>query len=133
MQDGSSGLVIMGGHSSSESCGFESLHIVLDVHFSHQFVAKFVMFVWKRITINGKRGWDGPFEKAYSYEIHHVVGASFPDLSKTQLRFVKLLRCKSSPCLVDSSSPSILGPLFQTVWPEKIAKLSIKVAQKWFQ
>ena len=49
---GSPGLVIMGGDSCSEGCGFESQHRILDGHFSRLFVVKIVMFVWKR-----GRGW----------------------------------------------------------------------------
>ena len=44
---GSPGLVVMGGDSCYESRGFESQHCILDGHFSHLFVVKIVMFVWK--------------------------------------------------------------------------------------
>ena len=40
---GSPGLVVMGGDSCSEGCGFESQHCILDGHFSHIFVVKIVM------------------------------------------------------------------------------------------
>ena len=43
----SPGLVVMGGDSCSEGCGFESQCRILDGHdiFSHIFVVKIVMFV----------------------------------------------------------------------------------------
>ena len=42
----SPGLVVMGGDSRSECHGFKSQHLILDGHFSHIFVVKFViMFV----------------------------------------------------------------------------------------
>ena len=46
---GSPGLVVMGGDSCSEGHEFESQHRILDGHdiFSHIFVVKIVMFVWK--------------------------------------------------------------------------------------
>ena len=37
---GSPGLVVMGGDSCSENCGFESPHHILDGHFSHEFAIK---------------------------------------------------------------------------------------------
>ena len=44
---GSPGLVVMGGDSYFEGCGFESRRHILDGHniFSHIFVVKIVMFV----------------------------------------------------------------------------------------
>ena len=39
------GLVVMGGDSFSAGCGFESLPLILDGHFSHIFVVKIVMVV----------------------------------------------------------------------------------------
>ena len=52
------GLVVMGGDSCSKGCEFESWHCLLDAHFSHLFVVKIVMCVWKdkRKRIGG-RGW----------------------------------------------------------------------------
>ena len=42
----SPGLVVMGGDSCTEGRGFESCHHILEGHFSHIFVVKFVlMFV----------------------------------------------------------------------------------------
>ena len=43
----SPGLVVMGRDSRSKGRGFESRHRILDGHFSHIFVVKIVMFVWK--------------------------------------------------------------------------------------
>ena len=42
---GSPGLVVMGGDSCSKGREFESLHQILDGHFSHLFVVKLVMCV----------------------------------------------------------------------------------------
>ena len=42
--DGSPGLVVMGGNSFYEGCGFESQHQIL-VGFFHTLVLKFVIFV----------------------------------------------------------------------------------------
>ena len=42
---GSPGLVVMGGGSCSEGCGFDSQHHTLDGHFSNLFVVKIVMCV----------------------------------------------------------------------------------------
>ena len=58
---GSPGLVVMGGDSRSKGCGFESRHRILDGHFSHIFVVKIVLFVWKRPKINEKEAGDGPY------------------------------------------------------------------------
>ena len=41
----SHGLVVLGGDSCPEGCGFESLHCILYGHFSHLFVVKIVTFV----------------------------------------------------------------------------------------
>ena len=54
-EGGSPGLVSMGWELQNEGCGFESLHCILDGHFSHWFVAKIVlMFAWERPKINEK-------------------------------------------------------------------------------
>ena len=37
------GLVVMGGDSCSEGCGFESQYYILDGRFSHVFVVKIEM------------------------------------------------------------------------------------------
>ena len=53
----SPGLVVMGGDSCPEGCGFESQHHILDGHFFTLFVVKIVMFVWKYKN-KWKRDWD---------------------------------------------------------------------------
>ena len=52
----SPGLVVMGGDSSSEGCGFKSWHQILDGHFSHTFVVKIVMMFVIKTKNNDKRG-----------------------------------------------------------------------------
>ena len=48
LRGGSSGLVVMGQDSCSEGHRFKSRHHMLELHFSHIFVVKFVMmFVCK--------------------------------------------------------------------------------------
>ena len=42
---GSHGQVVMGGDWCSQGCEFKSQHRILDGHFSHLFVVRFVMFV----------------------------------------------------------------------------------------
>ena len=44
---GSPGLVVMGGYSCSKGQEFESQRHILDGHFSHLFVVRIAMFVWK--------------------------------------------------------------------------------------
>ena len=62
LKGGSPGLVVMGGDSCSEGHGFESQRRILDGHdiFSHIFVVKIVVFVWKDEN-KWKEGEDGPF------------------------------------------------------------------------
>ena len=43
----SPGLVVMGGDSCHEGCGFESQHCMLNGNFSHIYFVKMVMFVYK--------------------------------------------------------------------------------------
>ena len=56
------GLVVMVGDSCSKGCEFESRHRILDGHFSHLFVVKIVMCVW-RDENKLKRGWGWPIFK----------------------------------------------------------------------
>ena len=42
---GSPGLMVMGGDSCSEGCGFKSQHYILDGHFSTFICVKFLLFV----------------------------------------------------------------------------------------
>ena len=64
---GSPGLVVMGRDSRPEGRGFKSLHRILDGHFSHTFVVKIVLFVWKRPKINEKEAGVGTFLKQKNY------------------------------------------------------------------
>ena len=57
---GSRGLAVMRGDSCSEGCRFKSQHQILDGHFSHIFVVKMLMFVWKEENKWNEVG-DGPF------------------------------------------------------------------------
>ena len=52
---GSPGLVVMGGDSCSEGCGFESQHQILDGHFFTYFC------LFEKTKINEKEAGDGPF------------------------------------------------------------------------
>ena len=56
------GVVVMGGDSCSERCGFESQLHILDVHISHIFVANIVMFVCKDEN-KWKEATDGPYRQ----------------------------------------------------------------------
>ena len=58
------GLVVTGGDSCTEGRGFESQHQILDGYFSHLFVVKIVMFVWKDEN-KLKETVDGPFKKEF--------------------------------------------------------------------
>ena len=58
---GSPGLVVMGGDSRSEGCGFESLHCILDGHFFTYIFCNTCNDVrLKRPKINDKRGQGWP-------------------------------------------------------------------------
>ena len=61
----SPGLVVMGGDSCSEGCGRKSQHRTLDGHFSHLFVVKIVMFVWKEENKLKRGAGDGPLTQLY--------------------------------------------------------------------
>ena len=63
----------MGDDSSSRDHGFESRRRILDGHFSHWFVVKFVLFVWKRSKINEKEAGVGPFKKKNCTIIYSIV------------------------------------------------------------
>ena len=56
---GSPGLVVMEDDSCSGGREFDSLYHILDGLdiFSHLFVVKIVLFVWKRSKIVEKEGW----------------------------------------------------------------------------
>ena len=55
---GNSGLVVMGGDSRPEGCGFESQHRIPDGHISHLFAVKILMF--GKTKINEKEAWGWP-------------------------------------------------------------------------
>ena len=57
-EGGSPGLVVIGGDSSFQGCGFKSQHCILDGHFSHLFAAKNVM-LFERTEINEKEAGNG--------------------------------------------------------------------------
>ena len=65
-----------GGGSCSDGHGFESQHHILDGHFSHLFVAKIVMFVWKDEN-KWKRGWGRPI----FYYTKHTSTNTIPQFS----------------------------------------------------
>ena len=52
----------------SKDRGFKSLHRILDGHFSHLFVVKFVLFVWKdKNKRKSSRGWPFLYKKLTKY------------------------------------------------------------------
>ena len=58
----SPGLVVMGGDSCSEGCGFKSQHRILDGHFFTDICCKNCNDVYlKRLKINEKEAGVGPF------------------------------------------------------------------------
>ena len=59
----SPGLVAMGDDSCSKGSGFESWRRILAGHFSHWFVVKILLFVWKDWK-NEKEAGVGPFKNA---------------------------------------------------------------------
>ena len=89
MMGGSPGLVVMGGDSCSKGCGFESQHRILDGQFSHSFVVKIVMFVWKDKLKRG-RGW--PIKDKNIWYINHSLFSSFNSMSTllTWLNYVDI-------------------------------------------
>ena len=54
--------MVLGRDSCSEGRGFKSQHCILDGHFSHIFVVKFVI-LFKKTRINKKEAEDAPFKK----------------------------------------------------------------------
>ena len=56
----SPGLVVMGGDSCSEGCGFESQCHILDGHFSHLFVEKLYSCLFEKNENKRKRGRGWP-------------------------------------------------------------------------
>ena len=62
---GSPSLVVMVGDSCNAGCGFKSQHRGLDWHFSHIFVVKIVMFVWKDENKQKEEAGDGPLKQSF--------------------------------------------------------------------
>ena len=94
---GSPGLVVMGGDSCSKGRGFESQYRILDEHFSHLFVVKIAMFVW-RDENKHKRGRDGPF-LLYDATFVPMLGKFYlgMKLSRLKIQFLILKRDHSLP------------------------------------
>ena len=62
LKGGSPGLVVTGGDSRFEGCGFVSRCRILDGHFITLICCKIVLiFVWERPKVNEKEAGDGPF------------------------------------------------------------------------
>ena len=73
---GSPDLVVMGGDSSPEGCGFESQYHILDGHFFTLICCKIVlMFAWKIPKINNKEAGNGPvFKKIHGrWQFDNVI------------------------------------------------------------
>ena len=68
---GSSGIVVMGGSLRSEGCEFKSQHHILDGQFSHLFVVRILMFVWKDES-KQKEAEDGPNKKQYRQNLFEI-------------------------------------------------------------
>ena len=65
----SPGLVVMGGDSRSEGCGFESQCRILDGHFFTLICCKIVLFVWKRPKINENEAGMAHFLKVSIFKV----------------------------------------------------------------
>ena len=66
---GSPGLVVKWGDSQSEGCEFESRRRILDGHFSHLYVVRIVMFIWKDENKRKKRPGFAHLKKLCRFEI----------------------------------------------------------------
>ena len=66
---GSPGLVVLGGDSRSEGCGFES-----HGNFSHIFVVKICNVCLKRWNINEKEARVGPFLTLFRWNFRQIGG-----------------------------------------------------------
>ena len=87
---GSPGLVVMGGDSNYKGREFESQCHTLDGHFSHWFVVKTVLFVWKD-EINEKEAGVGPYLKKLTVSLsktHTLCLSQIHSLSLTHLHFL---------------------------------------------
>ena len=70
------GLVVMGGDSCSKGREFKSHQRILDGHFSHLFVVRIVMFVWKDEN-KQKRGRGSPIFNRVAQEGAVAVAVQF--------------------------------------------------------
>ena len=113
----------MGGESCSEGCGFESQHCILDGHFSHIFVVKIVMFVWKdENKLKRGRGW--PFFNSFS-QIENLK-LTLPIYSSVQESSAASSWCSWSSSLPSTSSPtSGSGHRWSCVFFKKWAKTGL--------
>ena len=69
--------MVMGGDSYSEGRGFDSLHCILDEHFSQIFVVVIVM-LFEKTKINEKDAGDGPFIKKLTAGKNKTCPRQFP-------------------------------------------------------
>ena len=95
------GLVVMGDNSCSRGCVSKSQRHKLDGHFSHWFVVKIVLFVWKDQKINEKEVGVGPFKKTMFAKI---------------INWVPLWVLKASPSSFHLTSRSWLLKLVRFPW-----------------
>ena len=65
--DRSLGLVVMGGDSCPEGCGFESKQHILDGIYPIYLVVKFIMGFFRKTKNKQKRGWDGQLKTKKNY------------------------------------------------------------------
>ena len=93
--------VVMGGDSWPEGCGFKLQHCKLDWHFSHLFVVKIVMFVWKDYLINEKEAGDSPFNKTNQIKVVYETSSTF---------------WRQKIQIVDRENGAILERLFSDGW-----------------
>ena len=75
--------MVMVGESSSKGCKFESWHCILDGHFSHLFVVKIVMCVWKNKNKMKKR--PGLAHLKIRLDIRYVMIYVIAPINKTKL------------------------------------------------
>ena len=96
----SPGLVVMGGDSCAKGCVFESRHRILDGHFSHLFVVKIVICVWKEENKWKRgRGWPIFLKKQYFTEDKLYLWKEHQLPSHSQSRFSFLFSFNIKFCL----------------------------------
>ena len=94
----------MGDGYCSRGCGFESQRHKLDGHFSHLFVVKIVLHVWKKPKINKQEARIGPFKKCKRFV---TVEQMLDHLLDVLCKLNKYL-CVSSP----DKAHSLLGKFY---------------------